>query len=597
MAKPWNEGEVLMRRLMRVPEMDNPTSTMLTPQASHMLQRGPLLAIGTLDDQLRPWTTLWGGCAGFSTPLGGNLIGTRTLVDAENDPVVQALVGDANDGEAMQAEGAGKLLSGLAIDLTTRKRVKLAGTMVAGTVTEVDVEAEEDGTKQKQSQIQLVTKIDESLGNCPKYLNQYEIRQALVRSDVKHSGSALSEDGRALISKSDIFFLSTSTLDDMDTNHRGGPPGFVRLVSPTQLVYPEYSGNRLYQSLGNLKINHRIGITFPDLETGDILYITGTAEVLDGLAAASLLPGSNLAVRITFDQTRLVAGGLPLRGKKMTPSPYNPLVRALASEGNIKAKIPQAGRTRQIARLTKKEAITSGIMRFTFSIADGITYRPGQWIAIDFSEELDIGYEHMRDDDPTSLNDDFVRTFTISSAPQTSRGLNEFQITVRIVGPATRLLSRQNGRAGFDVPILGVGGDFNIENNEEGVTPFVAGGVGITPLLGQLQCLEISPDRFKLIWTIRLVDAAFVVDVLQQRPELARCTSVYFTGTDVLAEAVQDLETLERLEARIVRRRLVKDDLDAIAAKRWYLCAGKQLKTVVLSWLEGRTVLFENFNY
>jgi hypothetical protein len=63
---PWNEGEEKMHRLLRVPPQDNPTSAMLTPQASFMFQRAPLLALGTLDAQSRPWATLWGGEPGFS---------------------------------------------------------------------------------------------------------------------------------------------------------------------------------------------------------------------------------------------------------------------------------------------------------------------------------------------------------------------------------------------------------------------------------------------------------------------------------------------------------------------------------------------------
>ena len=54
----------------------------------------------------------------------------------------------------------------------------------------------------------------------------------------------------------------------MDTNHRGGPPGFVRCLSGedgyTKFVYPEYSGNRLYQSLGNLMLEPKSGFFFPD---------------------------------------------------------------------------------------------------------------------------------------------------------------------------------------------------------------------------------------------------------------------------------------------------------------------------------------------
>jgi hypothetical protein len=92
-----------MHQLLRVPPQDNPTSAMLTPQASFMLQRAPLLAFGTLDSQSRPWTTLWGGEPGFSEPLGGGFIGTRTLVDGKHDPVVQALVGDAEKGEMAES--------------------------------------------------------------------------------------------------------------------------------------------------------------------------------------------------------------------------------------------------------------------------------------------------------------------------------------------------------------------------------------------------------------------------------------------------------------------------------------------------------------
>lgn len=401
------------------------------------------------------------------------MIGTRTLVDSQNDPVVQALVGDARDGKMLQPQG-GKLVSGLAIDLMTRKRVKLAGTMVAGTVADVEVEGD---TKQQGSQIQLVTKISESLGNCPKYLNQYDIRPAPVSSQVRHRGPELSDQSRSLISRSDTLFLSTTSTDAMDTNHRGGPPGFVRIVSSSEIVYPEYSGNRLYQSLGNLKMNPKIGITFPDFDSGDVLYITGTADVLDGVAAARILPGSNLAVRITIEEARFVSSGLPFRGTKKLPSPYNPLVRTLATEGNIKAAFSAGKGSRQVARLSRQEVITPSIVRLTFIVPDGLRYEPGQWVAMCFKEELDIGYEHMREDDPTSLNDDFIRTFTISSTPMSEGGLEkDFAITVRAVGPATKLLFRQNDRAGFEIPLLGVGGDYKVEQGGQGITPFIAGG-------------------------------------------------------------------------------------------------------------------------
>jgi predicted pyridoxine 5'-phosphate oxidase superfamily flavin-nucleotide-binding protein len=600
MAMPWHKGEQQMHKLLHVPDMDNPTAGMLTPQAMFMLQRASLLAVGTLDSQNRPWTSLWGGHTGFTESLGGGIIGTRTIVDGTNDPVVQALVGGAEKGEMKQ--GDQKMVSGLTIDLMTRKRVKLFGRMIAGTVEEVDVEYEDgtapaDGAPDKQDQIQLITKIEQSLGNCPKYLNQYELRPALVTSKVLSQGPALSPEAKALIQKADMFFLTSSVEDDMDTNHRGGPPGFVRVLSDTEIVYPEYSGNRLYQSLGNLLVNPMIGLTLPDYETGDVLYITGTVDVLVESEAAALLPGSNLAVKIKIDEARLVQGGLPFRGVRRIPSPYNPLVRTLATEGNVKSKVTTSRKT---ARLTKKTVITPTVARFTFSVPKGITYSPGQWVALDFSEHLDYGYSHMRNDDPRSLNDDFVRTFTISSQPNADvTEEKEFEITIRNVGVVTNYLFRQNDRAGFEVSMIGVGGDFVIKQarNANEVIPFVTGGVGITPLLGQLGTLGTLPETLKLLWTTRLTDIDLVLDVLRRHVKLGKGTQVFFTGGDPRENVEHKIAELKLLGATVERRRIQKLDLDAVSAPTWYLCAGNPLRKELLAWLDGKVVVYENFDY
>jgi len=601
---PWNEGEEKMHRLLRVPPQDNPTSAMLTPQAAFMFQRAPLLAFGTLDAESRPWTTLWGGEPGFSEPLGGGFIGTRTLVDGKHDPVVQALVGENEKGEPTQAKDGGKLVAGLAIDLMTRKRVKTAGRMVAGTMKDVEVEVEVEGEEnRKQTQLQLVTKIEQSLGNCPKYLNQYEIRPALLEPELVSQGSSLSEEGTALISKSDMFFLSTSTEDDMDVNHRGGPSGFVRIISPTTLAYPEYSGNRLYQSLGNLTLNPKIGLTFPDYDTGDVLYITGTTEILAGTDASALLPGSNLAVKITIEECRYVKTGLPFRGTKKTPSPYNPLVRTLATEGNIRAALSSttsSSTPRQTALLTKKEILTPTIARFTFSVDGGLTYRPGQWIALDFSQELDVGYEHMRDEDPGSLNDDFVRTFTISSTPTAGDGgkEKEFEITIRKVGAVTGFLFQQNERAGLEVGVLGVGGEFKVESARAGERKnvFVAGGVGVTPLFGQVGGLDLQNGGFLLLWAVRGEDVGLVLDTFKRYPGLAQCTKLFLTGRAVEDERAKMKDEI-KAQAEVLERRMMKSDVQHVQAETWYVCAGTGMRKEVTGWLEGQKVVFEDFDY
>ena len=160
-AMPWHDGESKMHDLMRTPQRWNPSSPFLTPGAGYMVQRAPLLALGTVDEQDRPWTTIWGGQGGFARPIAESAIGISTLVDRNYDPVLQTLLGGRKDGELIEKEGEGKMVGGLTIDLETRKRVKLYGRMIAGAMERV----EKKGKKLRGvGQAQLAVRIDESLG-------------------------------------------------------------------------------------------------------------------------------------------------------------------------------------------------------------------------------------------------------------------------------------------------------------------------------------------------------------------------------------------------------------------------------------------------
>lgn len=163
---PWNDGEQRMHNLMRVPEADNPSVPTLSPGAAYLTQQAPLLALGTLDKDGRPWTTIWGGKPGFAGQFAQSTIGIRSLVDTTYDPVVQALLGGNADGELVKAEGGGKMVSGLAIDLEHRRRVKLYGRMVAGAL-------EGLGSTGDFGQAQLAVNIEQSLGKYARYFYTY----------------------------------------------------------------------------------------------------------------------------------------------------------------------------------------------------------------------------------------------------------------------------------------------------------------------------------------------------------------------------------------------------------------------------------------
>ena len=388
----------------------------------------------------------------------------------------------------------------------------------------------------------------------------------------------------------------------MDTNHRGGPPGFVRVVSNDSngvvLVYPEYSGNRLYQTLGNLQTTPQAGLVFPDFDTGNVLYVTGTTEILVGKDAATLLPRSNLAVKVIVTVSRFVEKGLTFRGETGEYSPYNPPVRLLSTERAMPDT--QAKKTDVVyAKLLNKTLLTPTIARFRFSISDPVAagrWTPGQYVALAFEDELSMGYSHMRDDDPKSLNDDYVRTFTVSSTPGDSLPGDEFEVTIRKVGGVTGFLFRQSERTALEIPLRGFGGEFAIQQAEDEVISFVAGGIGITPLLAQLPHLDIA--RLRLFWTLGVRDVGLVNDTFKRRPLLRSATSVFITGDEstLSDEEKAMLREVSTSGATVERRRMLGTDLQA-TSPRWYICTGTALRKSLLEWLRGKEVVYEDFNY
>ena len=157
--------------------------------------------------------------------------------------------------------------------------------------------------------------------------------------------------------------------------------------------------------------------------------------------------------------------------------------------------------------------------------------------------------------------------------------------------------------AKLQVPVLGLGGNFAIAMSDTGETagsgdiPFIAGDVGITPVLGQAGSLDLT--RLRLYWTVRFDDLDLVTDTLQRYPALGPRTRLYLTHVpaSLAAEASAKIGDLEGAMVAIHIRRLQQSDLANIKPTKWYICAGKALRTELLRWLQGQTVVFESFDY
>src|SRR5690606_13422130 len=92
---------------------------------------------------------------------------------------------------------------------------------------------------------------------------------------------ALDARTQTLITAADTFFIgSADTEGNADASHRGGNPGFLQVLSPNRLRWPDYRGNSMFMTLGNISANPRCGLLIPEWDTGATVQLTGSAEIV-----------------------------------------------------------------------------------------------------------------------------------------------------------------------------------------------------------------------------------------------------------------------------------------------------------------------------
>lgn len=106
---------------------------------------------------------------------------------------------------------------------------------------------------------------------------------------------------KAFVEAVPFFFLATADSDGRpDCSFKGGDPGFVRIAAPDCLEFPDYDGNGMFRSLGNIRVNPNVGLLF--LKVGDRpgrLRINGVAELVLDPEALAAIPGAQALVRVT----------------------------------------------------------------------------------------------------------------------------------------------------------------------------------------------------------------------------------------------------------------------------------------------------------
>jgi uncharacterized protein len=260
---PFHAGELAIQARFGAQErMDKQARRMvrdyLPEQHQQFFAQLSYLIVGTVDAVGNLWASILVGEPGFLSSPDEHTLRV----------VAQPLVGDPL--AITLAEGIDIGLLG--IELHSRRRNRLNGTITTIHADSFDVH------------------VGQSFGNCPQYIQARMFE--LVESDATipktvHQFTTLGAAERAIITAADTFFIATAYQAEsagaargVDVSHRGGKPGFVRIDNDGTLTIPDFSGNCHFNTFGNLELNPRAGLLFVDFDSGDLLYLTGTAEVI-----------------------------------------------------------------------------------------------------------------------------------------------------------------------------------------------------------------------------------------------------------------------------------------------------------------------------
>jgi hypothetical protein len=198
----------------------------------------------------------------------------------------------------------------LAIEVTSRRRLRINGTVVM------------------MSRDDIGIGVRESVGNCPKYIQQRvpHMVAAPTLPERGASGQMLDDERRELVERVDTAFVgSVHSVRGADASHRGGKPGFIHVVNATTLRMPDYRGNGMFMTWGNFESDPRASLVAVDFEHGRAVSFSGAAHLRYGVEHPSQ-PTGGTGRYWELDVREWVQFDLPpgIRWELIDPSPFNP---------------------------------------------------------------------------------------------------------------------------------------------------------------------------------------------------------------------------------------------------------------------------------
>ncbi|MQM28018.1 pyridoxamine 5'-phosphate oxidase family protein [Glycomyces albidus] len=237
------------------------------------------------------WTSALAGPPGFLQAVGASTVRIGAELP-EGDPLAGAFDAAAEIGM-------------IALEPATRRRMRINGR----------ARAEAGGLRVDAAQV---------YANCPKYIQTRHAEPAPPTPLHRTEGTSLTPSQVDWVSGADTFFIGTVAPGlGADASHRGGSPGFVE-ADAHRITWPDYTGNSMYMTFGNLELDPRAGLLFIDWDTGHTLHVSGTAAVDWDPDRAAAHPGAHRLIDFDVERVVQLDHRLPLRWRLERRSRFNP---------------------------------------------------------------------------------------------------------------------------------------------------------------------------------------------------------------------------------------------------------------------------------
>jgi uncharacterized protein len=129
--------------------------------------------------------------------------------------------------------------------------------------------------------------------------DRFDTRRVADRIDELLVKDTISDSDREFIERADMFFLATADEHGHpDCSYKGGDPGFVHVLDDQTIAFPNYDGNGMYLSMGNIMLNPHVGLLFIDFERGHRLRLNGTAIIDSSEDATAGWPEAQFVIRV-----------------------------------------------------------------------------------------------------------------------------------------------------------------------------------------------------------------------------------------------------------------------------------------------------------